>query len=120
MKVTISQPMRGKTDEEIVETRNKAIIDIEKQGHEVVNTLFTDKWYNPEKMIERGVINIPLVFLAKSVENMSKCDAIYFCEGWDWARGCLIEHHIALTYGLTIIYNRAWHLQEVNRRKMLL
>ena len=104
MKAMISQPMAGKTDEEIVATRERAIAILEKAGYEVVNTLFTDEWYNPENMHKRGVVQIPLCFLAKSLENMSKCHAAYFCKGWEKARGCKIEHDTAVAYGLTIIY----------------
>jgi hypothetical protein len=35
---------------------------------------------------------------------MSKCDAVYFCNGWENARGCKIEHDIAIAYGLLTIY----------------
>jgi len=104
MKVMISQPMAGKTDQEIVETRERAIKVLEKKGYTVVNTLFTDEWYSPEAMKERGVENIPVCFLAKSLENMSKCNAAYFCKGWRQARGCIIEHEVALAYGLDVIY----------------
>ena len=71
---------------------------------EIVNTLFTDEWYSKEKMIERGVAQIPLCFLAKILENMSLCHAAYFCKGWEHARGCKIEHDAAAAYGLDIIY----------------
>lgn len=104
MKAMLSQPMAGKTDQEIVETRKRAIAALEKKGYEVVNTLFTDEWYNPDAMKERGVVNVPLCFLAKSLENMANCDAAYFCKGWRQARGCRIEHEVALAYGLTVIY----------------
>lgn len=104
MKAMLSQPMAGKTDQEIVETRKRAIAALEKKGYEAVNTLFTDEWYSPEAMKERGVVNVPLCFLAKSLENMANCDAAYFCKGWRQARGCRIEHEVALAYGLTVIY----------------
>ena len=104
MKAMLSQPMNGKTDEEVVATRERAIKVLEESGYEVVNTLFTDEWYSAEKMKERGVVQIPLCFLAKSLENMSLCDAVYFCKGWENARGCKIEHEAAKAYGLTIIY----------------
>ena len=45
-KAMLSQPMAGKTDEEIVATREKAIKILEEKGYEVVNTLFTDEWYS--------------------------------------------------------------------------
>lgn len=96
--------MAGKTQAEIVSTREKAIASLEANGYEVINTLFTDEWYSKEKMEERGVVQIPLCFLAKSLENMSLCHAAYFCKGWEQARGCKIEHDAAMAYGLDIIY----------------
>lgn len=103
-KAMISQPMNGLTDEQIVETREKANNYLESKGYEFVNTLFTDEWYKPEAMEERGVVNIPICFLARSVDNMSKCHVAYFCKGWENARGCKIEHEIAKAYGLEILY----------------
>lgn len=52
-KVMISQPMAGKTDEEIIAIRDKAIANLTSKGYEIVNTLFTDEWYSKEKMEER-------------------------------------------------------------------
>lgn len=103
-KAMLSQPMGGKTDEEIIETRERAMKVLKEKGFEVVNTLFTDEWYNHENMEKRGVVQIPLCFLAKSLENMSLCHAVYFCKGWENARGCRIEHDAAVAYGLEIIY----------------
>lgn len=96
--------MAGKTQEEIVATREKAIEVLESKGYEIVNTLFTDEWYSKEKMADRGVVQIPLCFMAKSLENMSFCHAVYFCKGWETARGCRIEHEAAKAYGVDIIY----------------
>ena len=103
-KAMISQPMAGKTDAEIVLAREKAVAALQKEGYTVVNTLYTDEWYSKEKMQERGVVQVPLCFLAKSLENMSLCHTAYFCEGWENARGCRIEHEAAKAYGLKIIY----------------
>lgn len=103
-KAMLSQPMAGKSDEEIAATRERAIASLKELGYEIVNTLFTDEWYNTENMEKRGVVQIPLCFLAKSLENMSLCHAAYFCKGWENARGCRIEHDAAKAYGLEIIY----------------
>ena len=104
IKAMLSQPMAGKADEEIIATREKAIKALEARGYEIVNTLFTDEWYDRENMEKRGVVQIPLCFLAKSLENMSLCHAVYFCKGWEQARGCRLEHDAAVAYGLTVIY----------------
>ena len=103
-KAMISQPMAGETDEQIAVTREKAIADLEAMGYEVVNTLFTDEWYGDEAMRERGVVQVPLCYLAKSLENMSLCHAAYFVKGWEKARGCRIEHDAAVAYGLEVLY----------------
>ena len=104
MKAMLSQPMAGKTKEEIISTRERAIAVLKERGYEIINTLFTDEWYSQEAMMERGVENRPLCFLAKSLENMSLCHAAYFCKGWENARGCRLEHEAAKAYGMTIIY----------------
>lgn len=100
----ISQPMAGKTDEEIAEARDKAHAKLREMGYEFVNTLFTDEWYSDEAMEERGVVQVPLCYLANSLENMSLCHAAYFCKGWENARGCRIEHDAAVAYGLEVLY----------------
>ena len=103
-KAMLVNPMAGKSEEEIIATLDKAIKALKEKGFEIVNTLFTDEWYSKEKMAERDVVQIPLCFLAKSLENMSLCHAAYFCKGWENARGCKIEHEAAKAYGLEIIY----------------
>ena len=106
MNAMLSQPMNGKTEEEIIATRNRAISFLQEKGYEIVNTLFTDEWYSNESMKDRGVVQIPLCFLAKSLENMSLCHVVFFCKGWEDARGCRIEHEAAKAYGLEIIYEQ--------------
>ena len=115
MKAMLSQPMAGKSEEEIKATREKAIAVLKEKGYEIINTLFTDEWYSNDSMKERGVVQIPLCFLAKSLKNMSLCHAAYFCKGWEKARGCRIEHDAALAYGLTIIYEEDQLMVHVGR-----
>ena len=104
-KAMISQPMGGLADEEIVATRGRAICELRKKGYLFENTLFTDEWYEEEISRPPGFVRQrPLFFLAKSLEAMSRCDAVYFCKGWEKARGCRIEHETAVAYGMEIIY----------------
>ena len=103
-KIMISQPMHGVSEVIILETRDRFFQFAEKEGLEVVNTYFQDEWYSEEAMTKRGIVQIPLYFLAKSIESMSLCHKVYFAKGWENARGCKIEHEIAVQYGLEIIY----------------
>lgn len=103
-KVMISQPMKGKTEEEIKEQKEKATKFLEEQGYEIIDTYFSDEWEKEESLEEKGVIQKPLYFLSKSIEKMSLCDAVYFCKGWANTRGCTIEYEAAVNYGLKVIF----------------
>jgi len=103
-KIMISQPMAGLTEEQIIETRNRFLQFAKQKNLEVVNTFFQDEWNSKGSILKRGVVQIPLYFLAKSLECMSQCDIVYFARGWEKARGCKIEHTVAKEYGLEIIY----------------
>ena len=98
-KLFISQPMRGKTDEQIKLEREKAIEiakEILKEDIHIIDSYFED--YNPSKGC------IPLKFLAKSLELLADADIVYFANGWDEARGCKIEHDCAVLYNIPCIY----------------
>ncbi len=103
-KAMMSIPLAGKTDEEIRMARERAVKALTERGFEIVNVRFDSEWYSPEQMAERGVVQIPLCYLAKSLEQMTLSHAVYFCNGWEKARGCQIEHDAAIAYGLEIIY----------------
>lgn len=89
MKIMISQPMRGKTEKEIKEEREELVRKLEAEGHEILDTVFTDF----------DCYASPIAYLAKSIEFLDKADAVVFMKGWENARGCRIEHEIAEQYG---------------------
>lgn len=95
-KIFISQPMKGKTNEEIKKEREIIIEQIDKklngEPFEVMDTVFDDF---------DGAT--PLKFLAKSLMVMAEADAVYFADGWRDTRGCRIEKRCAIAYDLNII-----------------
>ena len=97
--IMISQPMKDLSSEKITSVRENAIHTLETFGYDVIDNFFTDDGF-----ITDDTKHIPVAYLAKSLEVMSKCDAVYFIKGWETARGCKIEHEIAKAYGLAIIY----------------
>lgn len=97
-KAFISQPTNGIPEEEIKLVRERATKALESIGYEVVDSYFEDLKI-PKTVAED---NIDIYYLAKSIEKMSECKAIYLCNGWENASGCMIEHMIAMRYGLTI------------------
>lgn len=102
--VMISQPMAGKPQQEIIETRDRAFRYLQESGYTVIDTLFSDDWKRKNYLADSYVVSAPLQFLAKSLESMSLCNTVYFCKGWDKTRGCRIEHEAAKAYGLEILY----------------
>lgn len=93
----ISQPMRGKTNEEILAVREKAIESAERnlgEKVEVIDSFFKDAPVDAK----------PLWYLAKSLELMSTADVVYFCKDWDKYRGCRIENTCAVEYGIELAF----------------
>lgn len=96
-KVMISQPMAGKDKDTIIETWELARYNLLRAGYDVVDSFIRD-----DASID--IIHPSIWYLSKSIEVMSKVDAVYFCDGWAEARGCLIEHHTAKYYNLECLY----------------
>lgn len=95
-KLFISQPMKGKTDEEILKEREKAIESAQRNLGEPVEVI--DSFFQSAPADAR-----PLWFLGKSLELLSTADVAYFARGWEDARGCRIENLCAVEYGITVI-----------------
>lgn len=98
----ISMPMNGLSCEEVERKYLDVKEYLESLGYAVVNTLFDD--VSEDELAVFGIANAPVWYLAKSLDQMSRCDTVYFCKGWRAARGCKIEHEVAKQYGITMLY----------------
>ncbi len=94
--VFISQPMRGKTGEEIRAEREKAVEAVKAVVNDEVEVL--DSYFD-----DFDVDGNPLEYLAKSIALLAKADVAYFAKGWKDARGCRIEHICAVEYAIDSI-----------------
>lgn len=95
-KLFISQPMRGKSNEEILAVREKAIESAERnlgEKVEVIDSFFKDAPADAS----------PLWYLAKSLELLATADVAYFAKDWEQYRGCRIENTCAIEYGINVI-----------------
>lgn len=95
-KLFISQPMRGKTNEEILATRKAAVESAERnigEKVEVIDSFFQDAPVDAK----------PLWYLAKSLELLSTADVAYFAKDWEQYSGCRIENECAIEYGIDVI-----------------
>lgn len=92
-KLFISQPMNGKTNEEILHERNTAI--------KCAKAILKDEVEIIDSFFENAPVNAnPVWFLSQSIKFLSSADIAYFAKGWDKARGCKIEHEICVQYGI--------------------
>ena len=96
MKVFLSHPMHGLTEEQIMSIRDSAyyylrsvygnIELIDNHRHEDAPTNAGRLWH-----------------LGRSIQQLEEADAIYFCGDWEDARGCCIEERVARYYGLKVL-----------------
>lgn len=100
MKIMISQPMRGKTEEQIKAERVELVKRLTEEGHEVIDT-FSAEFITKDRPED---CDICLWALAKSIKAMSEVDAVVFIQGWKNARGCRIEEQCAREYGKFVMY----------------
>lgn len=94
--VFISQPMYGKTDEQIIRERKEIVKTLEEiltEPFKIVDNYYTD--YNSGTN--------PLSYLSRAINDLSKADVAVFAKGWNTRRGCRIEHACAEEYGINII-----------------
>lgn len=102
-KIMISQPMRGKTIEQIRKERLHIIDLLESKGYMVINSIVSSKI---PKDVDEAMYN-----LSRAIRIMSRVDGVFFMKGWKQARGCRIEHEVATLYGKEIMYE-----EELNDR----
>ena len=108
--IFISQPMTGKSEEEILATRQKEIDKIHQffdaDGVEInIITSYIDD--ATRKCFEEHIgdgINWDIHWLSQSLKMLATADIIWLCEGWEYSKGCNIELECAIQYGLCIVY----------------
>ena len=99
MKLFVSQPMRGKTKEEIAIRRQEIISEFKSKITEsntsvlyIIDSIIVDK--PPETSDER------VWYLGKSIELLSDADFAVFDHNWQDYSGCKIEHAICEAYDI--------------------
>lgn len=106
MKVFISQPMRGLTEEEIMSKRNQAIEILRKRHpNKDIEVIENYKHDLPEG-------SHPLEYLGRDILMMKDADLVFFVHGHYGARGCRIEYRVAEEYGLNIEFEYVMDIEE--------
>lgn len=117
--IFISQPMTGKSEEEILATRQKTIDEIHQLASEKdIQVRIIDSYIDDatRKHFEEHVINDinwDIYWLSQSLQKLALADTIWLCDGWEHSKGCTIELKCAIQYGLDV-GNSEWGLSLDN------
>ena len=92
----ISQPFSGRTEEEVFEERAKILSKVEEIYKEKFSVIDQYHQTAPEGAGR-------FYYLSQDILMMDKADLIAFSPDWKSAKGCRVEHELAVAYGLTMI-----------------
>lgn len=93
MKVFLSMPMHGKTNEEILSTREFNIQMIKLQMPKYSDAEFIDNFTKPEE-----IIGDRIKILGDSIMKMADADIVIFLPGWKDSNGCMVEFEVCQRY----------------------
>lgn len=96
MKVFISQPMSGLTEDEVMTVKHNIL---EMLSSKYGNITTVDNYNHIDVPVDAGSI----WHLGTSIQMMEECDAIFFADGWENARGCCVEYEICKYYNLKVL-----------------
>lgn len=96
MKVFLSHKMTGLTEEEVMKIRNEALEYLQETYGEIE---LIDNYHHKDVPENAG----RLWHLGTSIRMMEEADAVYFCDGWEEAKGCCIEYEICKMYNNKIL-----------------
>ena len=101
IKLFISQPMHGLSDEEIISERNRIVnkfveairvqYPIVDADVTVVNAIYVYKPCPPKDAAR-------IWYLTESIRTIEDADVIIFAKGWDKASGCRVERAVVENY----------------------
>lgn len=100
MKVFISQPMNGKTIDEIREERLIAMEELmnkfPNEEFQIIDTILPDPGLEPESRNR-------IFMLGRSIQLLADADLVYLSKGWQDSNGCMVEYEIAKRYNIKMI-----------------
>lgn len=104
VKVFLSQPMSGYSNEAVQETRREAEKVIDKyfirfnNHYEIVSTFYDQEAKDADKMRHPKIYR-----LGHALMVLANCDYIYFAGDWKNKRSCVVEFIAARMFGVNII-----------------
>lgn len=109
MKIFLSMPMNGKTEEEVLSEREEyiEIIKTRRPTWAEGSLTFIDNVRKP-KEIQGDRVKM----LGDSIMLMADADLVVMCPGWAKSNGCRIEKAICSDYNIPVYYLTGGNSQE--------
>lgn len=98
LKVFISQPMAGRTDEEILKERND-IMDHLRKLYADKDVVLVNSFFDLDIQSKRPNVRM----LGMSIELLAEVDLMVQAPNWFCARGCNVENLVASEYDIPIM-----------------
>ena len=98
LRVFISQLMRGRSDKDILDERERIT--------ETLKSIYTDYEVEIIDSFFKGDTThglSPLECLGESIKLLGTADLVYFADKWDEGRGCIVEYCVANLYDIPSI-----------------
>ena len=106
MKVMISLPMNGHSDDDVKKRMEVLKKQFASMHIEVLNSFLNVP-------ADESVRNEHVFYLGRSIMMfLAHADAVYFDNGWEQARGCKIEHEVCKQYGIKTLYSNFFDFEE--------
>lgn len=100
IKVFISQPMNGISENEILKRRE----ELKKAAEEELRYKgYTDSLYFIDSFILGAEKVNPLFCLGYAITSLSQADIAFFSKDWKQSRGCIIEKECCFRYNIPIL-----------------
>ena len=97
MKVFISQPMNGRTEDEVLAERKDICDKFHISDDELIDS------YEKDYSLFKDCNNINVGYLGDSIRLLGYADLVIFAPYWNRANGCKIEHSVCEAYGINYI-----------------
>lgn len=107
IKVFISQPMKGESDEAILKERDIAFAKAKQylvnKGIDENSITLIDSFLTDDDVQDTNDFVIPVYYLSKSIQYLSYADYIYVDKDYKGHNGCELELEVAKRYGINVI-----------------
>lgn len=102
--------MSGRIEGDILAQRQREINKIYEFANNnnievnIIYSYINDETRDTLQRCMNNVKNWDIYWLGRAIEELSKADVLWLCDGWEQSKGCNIELECAISYGLEISY----------------